>query len=703
MLPLDGVGRDEAMALASRPGPAMVQRDDSKHPIVPHQDHGVQLIRRWRRSSRLGADPVGESSRIVEAIVSPAQLLETRERLEEIQQGASEILNGFARRCESTDHVAVLTDDRGVIAHVAGGGAFAREASQRRLIEGAIWSEDLRGTNAIGTALAEGRPVLVDGEAHFARSNGALACIAAPIRDPSGRMLGVLDATAPAARLGALESSLIMDVVRAIEELIRIRAYGPGLGRGRGLQLVERLMERAAGPAFLVERPDRVVRRNHLARELERRMDEPTALPGFEELLRLAEDRGSATWTPRSSGAEVAPWRIEVEPVCGVHGETAGIVVFLVREGRADGVPSAQPHSTSALDKTALPSSTKLESPDRHSAPDADAFAELLGEDRAFRQAIDTARRLAESQLPVLLVAETGTGKELFARGIHGASRRGSGPLVALNCGSLHRDLLLAELFGHARGAYTGATASGRAGALAAAHGGTLFLDEVADLSPEGQTALLRVLETGRYRRMGETLERFVDLRVIAATSRDLSEWTESGRFRSDLFYRLGGAPISIPPLRERTDTKLLAQCLWRSIRAKSAFHSANGCAPPDELSPAAVRALLAHDWPGNVRELRSALEYAAALAPADARAVEPEHLPASIPRIRSAGERASADVHNSEAQATHRVAPMERARHAAFMDALQAAEGNISAAARQLGVARSTVYRLAKRWGVEL
>jgi transcriptional regulator of acetoin/glycerol metabolism len=282
----------------------------------------------------------------------------------------------------------------------------------------------------------------------------------------------------------------------------------------------------------------------------------------------------------------------------------------------------------------------------------------------------------------VLLLAETGTGKELFARAIHAASTRSSGPFVALNCGALSTTLLESELFGYAPGAFTGASRTGSNGKLGAADGGTLFLDEIAETPEAIQAALLRVLDDGAYHRVGDDRPRKVDFRLVCATCRDLPGLVESGRFRRDLFYRIHGACVQIPTLRQRTDRVFLAIEMLRRLDAS-----------PD-LEPDAI------DWPGNVRELRSALQHAAALASGEpiSRAHFPETLLRSVTPApartlpRDVAAAPSAPV--AEAPRGEMPRTRETILRDAMIEAVDAARGNLSEAARKLGVARSTLYR---------
>ena len=246
--------------------------------------------------------------------------------------------------------------------------------------------------------------------------------------------------------------------------------------------------------------------------------------------------------------------------------------------------------------------------PAEGAAPAADPDAEIVGQSPALTQLLHELRVVASSALPVLLLGETGVGKELFARWLHRHSPRHGKPLVHVNCAALPETLAESELFGHVRGAFSGAMAD-RPGRFEAAEGGTLFLDEVGDIPLSMQVKLLRLLEGGTYRRVGQTELRRADIRLVAATHRDLRAMVREGRFRQDLYYRLSTFPIQLPALRERAqDIPLLAESLLQRVAPGRRL----------TLSPAALRCLVQHPFPGNVRELRNVLERAALLTDGD-------------------------------------------------------------------------------------
>jgi DNA-binding NtrC family response regulator len=291
----------------------------------------------------------------------------------------------------------------------------------------------------------------------------------------------------------------------------------------------------------------------------------------------------------------------------------------------------------------------------------------LLGESPALRAALARLERLAPGDLPLLILGESGTGKELAARRVHRASARAERPFVALNCAAVAESLLLSDLFGHVRGAFTGADRD-RAGVFETAQGGTVFLDEIGDLPASAQGMLLRVLQEGEVRRVGESLPRKVKVRVVAATHRNLAEMVRRGSFRQDLYFRLKVAAIELPPLRDRGgDVMLLAEHFLA--------RAAGGGAVP-QLSAAARSALLAHPWPGNVRELENVIQVAVALAAGDGVDIGPEHL--DLP----CDGAPSGDYHQQ----------IDAVRRRLITAALSAARGNQAEAARRLGLSRQAL-----------
>jgi two-component system, NtrC family, response regulator HydG len=317
--------------------------------------------------------------------------------------------------------------------------------------------------------------------------------------------------------------------------------------------------------------------------------------------------------------------------------------------------------------------------PRAESAPPAPSRSTLAGESAALRAALERLAKFAASELPVLILGENGTGKELAAADVHRLSERRKGPWVPVNCAGLSETLLLSELFGHVRGAFTGADQP-RAGVFETGRGGTVFLDEIGDLPLVAQGALLRVLQEHEIRRLGESLPRKVDVRIVAATNRELESMVEQGSFRQDLYFRLKVATVLLPPLRERGgDVLLLADRFVEAIRdrgRKGGLH----------LTADARRALAAHAWPGNVRELKNTLEAAAALA---GDSITPEHLDLRA----AAPQTGDGDYHRQ----------VEEFRVRLVRRALEAADGSLAGAARQLGITRQFLSQFVRKHGLQV
>ncbi len=600
------------------------------------------VLQRWARcrDAGLSADNPGEP------VMDLDRLPEAQDQFAPLFAAGSPF-DAFATSIAKEGFCGLMCDREGLVIarHIAE--PFEDSIAETRLIEGALWSESARGTNGIGTALIESRPVSVVGVEHYEERNQALACYSSPVRDIRSRVVAVLDATGPVSQASGFIHASVIATAAAIEALLVARTYDAAVPGG--LFELERLLTEQPHATLLLESTGHIRRTNALLRRL-MQGSEPAALA---RMLRPFLSQSPLRMTHRLDDAP-GPLRgleIDLEPI-GKGDEPFAALVHLRPERR---------HKRSK----------------DLAQPLAEEFATIVGSDAAIASARGRAARFASSDLPVLLLGESGTGKELFARAVHAASARAKAPFVALNAGTLTGTLLESELFGYAPGAFTGAAPGGRVGKLAAGHGGTLFLDEIGEMSPHVQAMLLRFLEDGSYFRLGETAEQKADVRLIAATSRDLPAFVEQGRFRSDLYFRMRGVVLRLPALRDRTDRRELADGLLARIAQRQRAPKPLG------LSPAALAWIQSHDWPGNVRELRTALEYSVVLA-GDGPRIELWHLPVEdSPPILEAGSL------------------LQTAERTALLNALDHSKGNLSAAARHLGVARSTLYRMLERQGL--
>ncbi|MFO0619085.1 MAG: sigma 54-interacting transcriptional regulator [Polyangiaceae bacterium] len=596
------------------------------------------VLARWMRASSLGVRARGRAE---PEVVARADLGDRKARLDTLLGRPADEAWALVEDLVATPVMALLADGDGVIVR-ARSGRFANRAAEVRLLEGACWAEASRGTNAIGTALAEKRTVAVIGNAHFEDANAGLFCYSVPLFDAFGELIGVFDVTGDVRdddpRLGVAARR----VAASLEHVLDVSAYASAVPGG--LRVLERMMERSATPAVLVEARGGVRFVNGSAASAfslrpGASVDEVFGV-GWETLAEeVVRGRGGARFETRSTR-----YALSFDPIVGDGGRVLATVVHF------DRAPAA------------APSARRLPG----------AFDRIAGSDDAIVRAKTVAARFAPTDVPILLLAETGTGKELFARAIHDASARAERPFVAINCGALSSSLLESELFGYGANAFTGARTGGSDGKVAAAEGGTLFLDEIGEMSPALQAMLLRVLEDGSYCRVGEASPRRANFRLVCATCRDLGAMIASGAFRSDLYYRIQGATLTLPPLRDRADRVELAEALLAELCTEG---------PPPRLSASARTHLERWTWPGNVRELKSALRYAIVMA--EAGALHAEHFPVPLERPAPRDEPVSS-----------RDAILKRA----IEDALEKSGGNVSEAARKLGVSRGVVYRAQRK-----
>ena len=629
------------------------------------------VVPRWERAARLRVRADGSAP--PDGVAADDLVVRRETSFDAFADGTS-IVDALSAEVSSRGLLALVADAHGVIVHSSGGEAFPHQVSRTRLIEGARWDETARGTNAIGTALVERQAVAVVGRAHWEQVNHGLFCYAAPISDPFGDVLAVLDVTGPLELDETSYGVAVRSAATAIEEVLRARAYSSS--DAGSLRLLSRMIDRCSVPSLLIEAPGHVRAHNlSAAAELElprgsTSVERVFGMP-WEELV-LAARSGPASFETRRRR-----YVVEFEPVVA-GGRVLALACFLA--------PSARP-------RTPLPPAQgPVQIP-------ISAFDEIVASEPADIHANSVEASLAPSDVPVLLLAATGTGKELFAQAIHRASTRTTHPFVALNCGALSGGLLETELFGYGAGAFTGANPRGSEGKLTAAHGGTLFLDEVAEMSAPAQAMLLRFLEDGSYHRVGESTPRYADVRLLCATCRDLPELVATGAFRKDLFYRINGGNVRLPTLRERTDRLELARALLDRLVTTPARPPGATASSPRRSAPrrahlgaSAEAWVLDHGWPGNVRELKTALAHALALAAAGRPASDDTSLELTrdhFPEPLLAFDPTPVD---------HRPTSRKGALHTLAQEALARAGGNMSEAARTLGVARSTLYRMLSR-----
>ena len=614
------------------------------------------VLSSWQRSLRAGVEP---GTRLAPLVTGGDALEQLRRNNQDLLWAAQGLFVTSAHLLASSGSIMLLTDPNGVVLEVAGDMHTLESAQDVHLVEGGHWHESVVGTNGIGTALATRQPVQVHAAEHFGEGIKRWTCAAAPVFLPgTEQILGVIDISGPPSTYQRGNLVLALAAARQMESVLAERTSR------EHVHLLEASMKFSASSGtaamLVIDRNAKLIHISGSLPVLEWRLG--TCLPGLEP------GRDAQEWARHLPPTLRPEW---LHPV-RVNGKAIGALLVMPKLSRlmaASPPPTvfaASRHGESEID------------------PSRSDFANLLGVSQGLRTVIDRARLLSGRRVGVLIQGETGVGKELFARAIHGDEQR-SGPFVTFNCGATSRELIGSELFGHVRGAYTGATNEGRAGRFELAHGGTLCLDEIGELPLDLQPVLLRCLEEGVICRLGEAKPRRVDVRLLAMTNRDLLKEVEAGRFRRDLYHRISVTCIRVPPLRERScDIELLTEHFNRSLAGRHQLSCRS-------FGPAVMAALCTYAWPGNVRELRNVVE--SLLLTSNESVVDFAELPEEI---RAAGD-------HDAGMATAAVATsLEEAERLAIVSAVKKMHGNLAQAARSLGVSRSTLYRKVERYHLE-
>jgi transcriptional regulator of acetoin/glycerol metabolism len=571
------------------------------------------------------------------------QLLDRHHSL--LQTTHQQVLPFYENILSNSNCLILLADNQGQLLKSWGTQRFIDPTQTQGFMAGASWIERGTGTNAIGTALACEQAVHIEHDEHFLKANRFMTGSAAPIFDAMRRVIAVLDVSSdsflpPSHTLGmvkmmsqSVENRLILDHFQDTHFQL---TFNTGLNN---------LDSQWAG-LLIFDESGQIVSAN-------RRADN---LLGVSLLRANIEDLFKSPVSRLLDQVEGQPFSLQASGHNRFHG--------LLRRPKT------------ALRLHVVPASNK---------PTANPVLPLgvlgLG-DPQIEKAVNQAQRLMEKNIPLLIHGETGVGKEVFVKALHHAGSRAGRALIAVNCAAIPAELVESELFGYEKGAFTGAHHKGSIGLIRKADKGTLFLDEIGDMPLPVQARLLRVLQERCVQPLGGSELHPVDIRVICATNRNLREQVQAGQFRQDLYYRISGLNLELPPLRQRTDKVALVQRIWQQHREAGQSRG---------FTPQVLELFDRHPWPGNLRQLSNVIQVALALA--EEHIIGPEHLPDDFfADLREQSE-------NGPGAATLKATTLLNAQED-LNELLEAAGGNISQLAKRLGVSRNTLYKRLRQQG---
>ncbi len=602
----------------------------------------------WRKCKAAGLNPTGgEGKKVYEKVYNSIraanwQLLDT----------AMPIMQAVFEIVRKTHYLLVLTDSVGYVLETMGDDNIATKQTDLRFTKGALWNSYAVGTNAISIALEYDTPIQTIGADHYCRSHHGWTCSAAPIHGLNGEIIGCIDLSGEASTAHEHTLGLILAAAYGIEGQYKLK---------NNAEVMQSALESAADSVILIGENYRAFWMNSEAKDLLRLSLDDLREYDFRALIPDA-DWSKGLWT-RGERFFSDDTRVILQNDtlrCGVE------ISYLASYG------------TAALRVTLKKQKHLINSVNKLTGNRASyVFEDICTQDDGMKKVLFLAKKFASYDGNILIEGESGTGKELLAQAIHNAGSRAKGPFVTVNCASIPRDMLEAELFGYERGAFGGRFEEGAPGHFELARKGTLFLDEVSELPLEFQAKLLRIVETHSVTRIGGAQEIALDIRIIASSNQPLEQLVQAGYFRKDLFYRLNVLKLEIPPLRSRIQD--VDYCAEKFVARLNEFY-------PDQrktVAPEFYAGLTAYSWPGNVRELQNGIERA--FFSEDGSVLTRESLRLAVDQ--TVGDDRLPQKNSGEA--------------GALMSALITSGGDVAKAAESLEISRATMYRKMKKYGI--
>jgi PAS domain S-box-containing protein len=544
------------------------------------------ILESWRRCREFHVNPYTTRVNKVLEQKDLQELLKRNENLIEISRPFMHNLYGFVR---GSGFVVALFDDQGYMLEVLGDADVVERVKKGNFIQGACWSEEEAGTNGCGTVLKMDRPVQVFATEHYCINSHKWTCSGAPIHDPDGDLIGVIDMTGPYLNANPHTLGMVAAAAYAIENDMRMRKALSECQIADGFQ--KTILASIPEALIAIDNLYRISMVNENAEKIIGRGSRQLAGRSLRDVM--GEDnaalfnliQNNATLTDVEAritmrDGQSTDYTLTCNPIRTEDRHVVGRLIILNELKRAR-----------TLVTRMIGAKAKL------------AFDDICGVNGKFVETVNQARMVSQSNSNVLLLGESGAGKDIFAQAIHNASTRSSGPYVAINCAAIPRDLISSELFGYSEGAFTGSKRGGNQGKFELADGGTIFLDEIAETPLELQSVLLRVIEDKSITRIGGSRVTPVDVRIIAATNKNLKEEVRKGRFRDDLYYRFNVFTIQMVPLRDRPeDIPLLVDCFVQKICDAMGKRQVR-------VDGRVLEKFMGYSWPGNIRELQNVIE----------------------------------------------------------------------------------------------
>ncbi|QEK13429.1 PAS domain-containing protein [Crassaminicella thermophila] len=623
----------------------------------------------WLRSKLHGVDPLDEK---IDVILSDEEFKERYKRFMPFIKTAMPFMHSLRKIVENTGFIVRLTDKDGYVLECIGDSSLTAEYGNLNIYNGCNVREDVIGTNAIGTALEIGQPIQVLGAEHYCKQYHNWTSSACPIRDEKEQIVGVLSTTGPNEKVHPHTLGMVVAAAQAIEKKMKLEKINKKLDMAN--KHFYAIMESISEGLICTDNKGVIMDINFFARRflglkeediLGKNIHAILDKKNYDRIMRRINKgkkyEEEEIYFKTKKGKSIS-CIVTVTPILERSTNEVEGVVFTFKE-------SKKVHS---LVNKIVGAEARF------------TFRDILGNSKDIKEAIRIAALAANTDTTILLLGESGTGKELFAQAIHNESPRRKNPFVFLNCGAIPRELVGSELFGYVEGAFTGAKRGGHPGKFELADGGTIFLDEIGDMPLDTQVNLLRVLETKEIVRIGGHNVVPVDVRVIAATHKDLKKEVELGNFREDLFYRLNVMPIKTPSLRDRKeDIKVFVDYFIEKF-SKSMGKSIKG------IQESFYRGMINYNWPGNVRELQNVVQLVVNMVE-DEEILTYKHLPSYM---KSSNMPKGIDL-------TEGLMTLEEIEKMAIIKTVQEVGGNLALAAKILGIGRSTLYRKIEKYGL--